>query len=433
MQKIRCLLLAGLLIANVCQAQFSANGGANGAPYVFAPAASTGLDRVFVFNGMENARLTYTTANPAACKWYRYGQNSSVAVEIASSDIETTAGTTILTNIQPGNGYYVDLGNTSRRYAWVMEYLPVDYGEIEPCSNCNVCQTLELSAPVNNAEDLVYYSTSGNKLLLKRQYRLSWNTLEWDNTDKVYKTVEKTVTSQYSPAWSIDAPLTDTYFTIGDQLAFFFGETKRSQSLYKAVAVQINPDWTIEERTADNELDKVSTTGDLSGSAPLKVHFESHPSDAVQSYVWEVYETADSSANVARHTTEENLEQEFDRAGSFLVAVTASSTNGTCSQRKTFTASVSDSYIECPNFFTPRSSPGENDEFKVAYKSILSFKGVIMNRWGNVLFEWNDPSKGWNGTYKGKAVSPGVYFYLIEAKGSDGLEYKKKGDINLLE
>ena len=41
-------------------------------------------------------------------------------------------------------------------------------------------------------------------------------------------------------------------------------------------------------------------------------------------------------------------------------------------------------------------------------------------------------SKGWDGKYKGKYVKPGVYYYVIEAKGADGKEYKKKGDINIL-
>ena len=31
-----------------------------------------------------------------------------------------------------------------------------------------------------------------------------------------------------------------------------------------------------------------------------------------------------------------------------------------------------------------------------------------------------------------KYVQPGVYFYVIEAEGSDGIKYKEKGDINIL-
>jgi hypothetical protein len=62
MQKILSFMLAGLFTMNVCQAQFSASGGTNGKPYIVDPAVSTGLDKVFVFNGMDNAKLSYATA-----------------------------------------------------------------------------------------------------------------------------------------------------------------------------------------------------------------------------------------------------------------------------------------------------------------------------------------------------------------------------------
>lgn len=431
MQKILRLLLTGLLIANVCQAQFSATGGANGVPYVYKTAANTHLDHVYVYKGLENARLSYATDNPSGCKWYRFRQNPSDAVELLS-DVQQSVNETALTNIQAGYGYIVEI-NSLRRYVYIVDYLPVEYIDIIPCKDCDVCNTLGLSASVNKVEDMIYYSTDGSKQIIERQYTVSWNTLEWNPTDKTYAPKERTSAPGNSPNWSINAPLTDTYFVVKDQFATLFGENFRSLNSYKAVAVQTNADWKIQERTAENELDKVSTTGELSGSAPLRVEFRSNPSDAVQSYVWQVYESADTSGSVRRYTTEENLLHSFEEAGTFLVKVTVSNLNGKCSASKTFSPKILESFIDCPNFFTPRSSPGENDEFRVAYKSIVSFKGVIVNRWGNVLFEWSDPALGWNGTFKGKAVSPGVYFYLIEAKGSDGIVYKKKGDINLLE
>ena len=48
------------------------------------------------------------------------------------------------------------------------------------------------------------------------------------------------------------------------------------------------------------------------------------------------------------------------------------------------------------------------------------------------MFSFDDPSAGWDGNYKGKLVPPGVYFYVIQAKGSDGQEYELKGHINIL-
>lgn len=53
-------------------------------------------------------------------------------------------------------------------------------------------------------------------------------------------------------------------------------------------------------------------------------------------------------------------------------------------------------------------------------------------RYGHQLFHFNDPSKGWDGKYKGKLVKSGVYYYVIQARGADGRKYKKSGDINII-
>ena len=429
MQRIISLLLTGLFVSSMSQAQFAASGGVKGSPYVYAPSASTGLDKVFIFDGMTNAQLIYTTSTPSDWSWYKYGQDPSTAVLVSDSDVQTT---TTQINIQAGYGYMLVSGEGSRHYVYVVAYTPVNYNEIQFVSEGDPCNTVSLAVSATE-DDLVYYTTSGIKKVLDRQHTLTWNTLDWNSTDKKYVPVEMSSTSaNIAYNWSVTAPLTNTYFTVsGDQYANFFGNTVNFKSaLYTAVAVKTNAEASIEERTATNELDKVSSSADLSGSAPLNIQFYSRPSDAVQYYEWYIYESSDGSGSFTRYT-DENILHSFRESGTSLVKLYVS--NSTCKDSASFSPNVSVSSLDCPNFFTPRSSPGENDEFKVAYKSIVSFKGTIVNRWGNVLFEWADPSQGWNGTYKGKAVSPGVYFYLIEAKGSDGIVYKKKGDINLLE
>ena len=40
--------------------------------------------------------------------------------------------------------------------------------------------------------------------------------------------------------------------------------------------------------------------------------------------------------------------------------------------------------------------------------------------------------EGWDGTYHGKQVKDGVYFIMVKAVGSDGVEYTKRKDINIL-
>ena len=48
------------------------------------------------------------------------------------------------------------------------------------------------------------------------------------------------------------------------------------------------------------------------------------------------------------------------------------------------------------------------------------------------MTSFKDPSMGWDGKYKGKYVPAGVYYYVINAVGSDGRKYKLSGDINII-
>jgi gliding motility-associated-like protein len=92
---------------------------------------------------------------------------------------------------------------------------------------------------------------------------------------------------------------------------------------------------------------------------------------------------------------------------------------------------VSESAIYAPNVFTPNGD-GKNDEFRVAFKSIIQFECWIYNRWGRKMYSWTNPLKGWDGTYNGKKMPEGPYFYVIRAVGSDKVVHKLKGSVSLL-
>ena len=87
--------------------------------------------------------------------------------------------------------------------------------------------------------------------------------------------------------------------------------------------------------------------------------------------------------------------------------------------------------LEIPNVFTPNGD-GMNDIFLVHAKSIVEFNAVIYNRWGKKLYEWDDVYKGWDGKIGGADASPGVYYYIITAKGKDDTEFEYKGFFYLM-
>jgi len=436
MKRFLSILVVLVITVGLCRAAFSATGGINGSPYEFIPPTATGLDNVFVFNGIQNSRLIFTDDNPSDWTWYRYAQDPSAAEAVPVGQIEVSASQTVVTDLQTGYGYCVRSTGGTSHYAYIVAWIPIGYASISFLDEGDLCSEVILKVAASGT-DMYYYTASGLRRALDRQHTLTWNTHEWDETADVYviESMSKTFNgtegaSGTNSNWACEAPLTNTVFTVtGDQFSGWFGTMESLNSdLYEAVAVKASPVTVVETRTTENELDK--STGELTGSAPMEATFYSNPSDAVTLVEWYLYKPSDGEDSYTRYT-DQDFNYTFKESGQYTVKLYVS--NPTCMDSAEFTPEISESMLDCPNFFTPRSSPGENDEFRVAYRSLISFKGVIVNRWGNILFEWTDPATGWNGTYKGKAVNPGVYFYLIEAVGSDGIDYKKRGDINLLE
>lgn len=98
---------------------------------------------------------------------------------------------------------------------------------------------------------------------------------------------------------------------------------------------------------------------------------------------------------------------------------------------------VKDRRCECPVVFPNAFSPdgnGWNEKFNtVSPCAFTQFNLKIFSRWGELLFQTNDPSfdAGWNGTFNGKDVQEGVYVYTCEYEH----EFKKgriSGDVTIL-
>jgi len=88
-----------------------------------------------------------------------------------------------------------------------------------------------------------------------------------------------------------------------------------------------------------------------------------------------------------------------------------------------------------PNAFTPNND-GENETFfgKGILDGIKGFEFTIWNRWGEMIFQTNDPDEGWNGRTNnvGEIAPIGAYVYLVTYIGPIGESYKLKGNANLI-
>ncbi|HLW40157.1 MAG TPA: gliding motility-associated C-terminal domain-containing protein [Brumimicrobium sp.] len=83
-----------------------------------------------------------------------------------------------------------------------------------------------------------------------------------------------------------------------------------------------------------------------------------------------------------------------------------------------------------PNVFSPNGD-GENDVYYITSMGLEEFELIILNRWGNVVFESNDPNEGWDGTFNGAPCTEGVYFYKLNGKQKNK-EIKEHGFLTLV-
>ncbi len=84
-----------------------------------------------------------------------------------------------------------------------------------------------------------------------------------------------------------------------------------------------------------------------------------------------------------------------------------------------------------PNAFSPNGD-GVNDYLNVYGISLLSIEFSVFNRWGEKLWETNNLSEGWDGSYRNKPLPPAVYVYYVDAVFTDGQKKQIKGSTTIL-
>ena len=114
--------------------------------------------------------------------------------------------------------------------------------------------------------------------------------------------------------------------------------------------------------------------------------------------------------------------------------VTVSDPGGCFDKVSTFHVEVrEEDKMSMPTVFTPNGD-GLNDEFMPygwGMKKLIEFK--VFNRWGDMVYQSDDISKGWDGTYKGKNQAPDTYIYLIKVEmWLDNKIKEEQGYVNLI-
>ncbi|TNE52404.1 MAG: T9SS type B sorting domain-containing protein [Bacteroidetes bacterium] len=90
-----------------------------------------------------------------------------------------------------------------------------------------------------------------------------------------------------------------------------------------------------------------------------------------------------------------------------------------------------------PTAFSPNGD-GANDLLLVHGQSSARVRTFqVFDRWGELVFEGgdfpvNDPDAGWDGTFRGSPVNPGVYVWVLEVEFTDGASNIYRGNTTLI-
>ena len=229
-------------------------------------------------------------------------------------------------------------------------------------------------------------------------------------------------------------------------------------SLLMGVAIAA-PDWypKVDDAVAtyiNHEGEEVDIESGGTYDAPLMVTFAANPVDTAGYdvyYEWRIEQVKDGVSTLLAPRNEENTAYTFTEGGAnitykIVLYITYNSREDDFSgegESAPITFSLRGSSLQLFNAFSPNGD-GTNDVYRVKTQSLLSFRMKIFNRWGQEIVSGDQNSLSaehegdftyyvcWDGTYRGRVVEDGVYFILVEAEGSDGIKYVRRGDINIL-
>lgn len=89
-------------------------------------------------------------------------------------------------------------------------------------------------------------------------------------------------------------------------------------------------------------------------------------------------------------------------------------------------------HIEMPNVFTPNSDGTNDTYYPVSLQGVNDYHLVILNQWGEIVFETSDSNQGWDGQFNNKDCSDGTYFWRLDYSDLDDNENSENGFLTLV-
>ena len=406
-------------------------------------AGNPAKDPLFVFyqpeQGVKPGSLTatYPAAGSYDFAWSRYNPSINGFDPAFSSE---TGSSSAVSDLDEG-GYRVRISNGSGIDTILMSWVMLDHFRDSVAQTPEgtlpgflfTCDFVALAGYVF-ADTLIYYDLLSNQAIRKTpDFSFKW-TSDNDDLNIPNDSIVLRPNISYKP------PYKDTEYTL--TATDEFGMTAVDKVFY--TSIQTKAEFTLEY------LDKITGefTTDLDGSfdpdretgsldARLTVRFLNESLNGAM-YEWVYLDTV--GGVIEEETTydlEANTEYTYEAAKKnyYPYMVSISEENCTDTFRLLEPIYVVESQLSIPNVFSPNGD-GINDIFVFKHQSLESCRVTIVDRNGKVVYKkkiddiysWD----GWDGNMheSDRRAPEGQYYYVVEALGYDGKEYR---DPNIIE
>jgi gliding motility-associated-like protein len=151
------------------------------------------------------------------------------------------------------------------------------------------------------------------------------------------------------------------------------------------------------------------------------VNFFDQSSANVVSWHWLFDEIVDGDP---AESWQENPIYTYNDTGVFAVQLIVTTASGCSDTAVDYITVLPDMYFYFPSAFTPNGD-GINDYFTGYGLGIEKYNMMIFNRWGGLIYETDDMTKGWDGRTKSGPVEQEVYVAVFNLEGDVDGVYKK--------
>lgn len=280
---------------------------------------------------------------------------------------------------------------------------------------------------------------------------LSTATVEENNVEVVHRVsldggVDRVELERFNPSVNDFEKIDEQIVTNDEELVFIDSEAEvnRRSYLYKTVVID-TCDQVLGESNLGQTIFLKTITDETAMTHVLQwTPYQEFIGNVVEYRIYKGYDGFfDSSPLVIlppnRFTYTDSLILEIDKHQGkvcyFIEAIEGDNFLGMPEKSKSNIACpVLPPLVFIPNAF---SVGGKNPIFKpeTSMHSFENYSFAIIDRYGRIIFESNDPDLGWNGRIKGsnEVAREGVYIYRLSLRDGNGIEVLKHGHVTLLD